>query len=145
MRSRDVAFLIALTALIAACSSTPASTPSDRGWVGKLEAYQKVVYGGEIIGFVKVFTYSQKGYQDSFRLHHVVDRTFREVGTINDGGTGTRYIWLPPDIARVKGTPMEEAPLPARPFADNVATLLGVPGPVEVFPATKTDLVPDTE
>lgn len=141
MRARHLA-LLALAALIAACSTGPAPAPAEQGWVGNLDEYRKVVYGGETIGFVKVFNYAQAGYRDSFRLYHVVDRSFREVGTINEGGTGTRYIWLPPDIARVKGTPMEESPLPARPFADNVATVLGVPGPVEVLPATKADLVP---
>ncbi len=144
MRKRDF-LLVTLSLVAVACASGPAqpegpASPT-KGWIGTIVAYQKVSHESHgIVGYVKVYEYRQPGYVDSFRLHHVYDLDFRERGRLNDRGTGTKFDYLPSDVARVKGVPFEEEPLEAQPFAYNVGRCLGVEGNLKFAPATPADL-----
>ena len=141
MRIRDFLLCLTLAGIVAGCATQPVAPTPGKGWAGQLVSYKKVVSAAHgIVGYVKTFEYRQESYPDTFRLHHVIDLDFRECGALNDSGTGTRYVYLPPDIARVKGVVMEEEPLTPQPFAENVAKLLGVPGPLQILPATAEDL-----
>jgi len=134
-----------LFVLFAACASEPVAPSGPvapgKGWIGRLVAYQKVVHEAHgIVGYVKVYEYRQAAYADSFRLNHIVDLDFRERGVLNETGTGTKYVYLPADVARVKGLVFEEEPLDAQPFAYNVARILGVSEAVKILPASAEDV-----
>jgi hypothetical protein len=138
-------FLLALSVvfLAGACRSTTPNDLPPEAWVGHTVAYSKAVSEKHgIVGFVKTKRYTREKGGEPFDLYHVLDLELTERGIVDQRGAGTKYEFLPPEIARVKGKAWEEIPLQAQPLALNVAVILGldIDEELKLLPATAKDL-----
>ena len=141
MRTRDFLLIVLVLALVSSCAAQPVSPVEEKAWVGELVAYKKAVSRSHgIVGYVKVFDYRQKGYDEPYRMFHVFDLNFQERGILTPMGTGHKIVVLPTDVARVKGTTREEIPLDAQPLPMNVARCLDVEPDLQLLPANPADV-----
>jgi len=140
MRIRGLLLVLALVCAACASSSREADT-STEGWAGEIIAYKKAVSAEHgIVGYVKVFEYQKLGHGPNFLLFHVYDLNFVERGIVGERGTATKYVFLPEEVARVKGTTIERVALPAQPLAWNVAKILETPTDLTIVEAKAEDL-----
>jgi len=145
---RTLGLLLALTLVFTGCASsskdadTGSAPDSDApGWDRQIVAYLKAVSASQgVVGWVKVYEYSRPESPDRYRLFHVYDRGFQERGFITEKGTGTKYVQLPSDVARVKGYEIEKVPLASQPLEWNVAKILDVPTDIRITKASASDV-----
>jgi len=141
MRNRDFLLILLVLALAGSCVSEPMSPLEEKAWVGELVAYKKAVSQSHgIVGYVKVYDYRQKGYDEPYRMFHVFDLNFEERGILTPMGTGHKIVTLPVDVARVKGKTREQIPLDAQPLPMNVARCLDVEPDLTLVPAREEDV-----
>ena len=142
MRTRDFLLILTLLAVFGSCASPqPMSPIEEKTWVGELVSYQKAVSRSHgIVGYVKVFDYRQKGYDQPYRVFHVYDLNFVERGILTPMGTGHKIVRLPEEVARVMGTTREEIALDAQALPLNVARCLDVEPDLSLHPARPEDV-----
>ena len=140
MRIRGL--LLAVTLVCAACaSSTREADTSTEGWAGEIVAYKKAVSATHgVVGYVKVFEYQKPDHGPSFKLYHVYDLNFRERGIITERGTATKFVYLPDEVARVRGKTIEREELGAQPLEWNTAQILETPTDLTIVEAKAEDL-----
>lgn len=139
--------LLVVAILAVACSSHgDRAQPPLEGWDKHIIAYKKIVsYDRGLVGYIKVFRYEEQGHGSHYDLYHVFDLNFRERGVITPQGRATKYVYLPSEVARVKGREIEKVELPIQPLEWNAAKLLDIKPGVEVTEATAADLKVGTE
>ena len=140
MRIRGL--LLAVTLVCAACaSSAKEADTSTEGWTGEIVSYRKAVSAEHgIVGYVKVFEYQKPGHGPNFLLFHVYDLDFKERGVVTERGTATKFVYLPSEVARVRGMTIERVELPAQPMEWNVAQILETPTDLTIVEAKASDL-----
>jgi hypothetical protein len=140
MRIRGL--LLAVTLVCAACaSSAKEADTSTEGWASEIVAYKKAVSETHgIVGYVKVFEYQKPGHGPNFKLYHVYDLDFKERGIVTERGTATKFVYLPAEVARVRGMTLERVELPAQPLEWNTAQILETPTDLTIVEARAEDL-----
>jgi hypothetical protein len=139
---RTLGLLLVLTLVCTACasSSKEEAAPSD-GTPGEIVAYLKAVSETHgVVGYVKVWEYSSPETGPSFRQYHVHDLNFKKRGFVTEKGTATKFVYLPDEVARVKGETIEMVQLPAQPMEWNVAKILDVPTDIKIVKAQPEDV-----
>jgi hypothetical protein len=141
MRTRHFLVLVVVASLAAGCYTKPKPRAEDP-WQGQyLAAHRVVSQARGTVGFVKTWEYSKPGAGEPFRLFHVYDLNFVERGVVSPMGTGTKYVELPPEIARAKDAEREDQALPAQPLEYNVGVILDVdPGDVKLVRISPAEL-----
>ena len=138
MRIRGL--LLALVIVSAACASSPAPETDTEGWTDEVVAYKKAVSATRgIVGYVKVRRYSKPECGSDFILFHVYDLEFQERGIVTPEGRATRYVYLPDEVARVKGYTIEKVELGAQPLEWQTAEILEVPTDITIVEANPGD------
>ena len=141
MRIRHFLVLVSVAVIVAGCLSK--SPPRQEApWAGQyIAAHRAVSQAHGTVGIVKTWEYSKPGAGEPFRGFHVFDLSFRERGVVNPMGTGTKYVELPPEIARAKGVEREDQALPAQPLEYNVGVILDVdPGDIRLVRMTPAEM-----
>ena len=141
MRIRHFLALVVIAGIAAGCYTKPKPKPEEP-WAGQYVAAHRVVSEAHgTVGIVKTFEYSKAGAGEPFRLFHVYDLALRERGRVSPMGPGTKYVELPPEIARARGTEREDRALPAQPLEFNVGVILDVdPGDIKLVRMTPAEL-----
>jgi len=139
---RTLGLLLALTLVCTACaSSSKESDTSTEGWTEEIVAYKKAISATHgVVGYVKVFEYSREGHGPNYLLFHVFDLNFKRRGIVTEMGTATKFVYLPDEVARVKGRTIERVELAAQPLEWNVAKILDTPTDLTIVEAKAEDL-----